>query len=185
MKREKLAQGPISLARFVILAAVGVSIVLISNRSLAAIDSTSCSTRSENRQLDFWLGDWSVTHAGMPGTAVSNVSLDLDHCVVVESWDDGKGHAGKNLFAYSADDKRWHGMFADNRGRVHIFQGRVNEGSAEFSGPSRGPDRQTVFNRIKIVRMGRNKAEQSWEKSKDNGATWILEFRGEYSRKNP
>ncbi len=105
--------------------------------------------------------------------------------MVVESWDDGKGHAGKNLFAYSADDKRWHGMFADNRGRVHIFQGRVNEGSAEFSGPSRGPDRQTVFNRIKIVRMGRNKAEQSWEKSKDNGATWILEFRGEYSRKNP
>jgi len=36
-----------------------------------------------------------------------------------------------------------------------------------------------------VVRVAANKVEQSWEKSTDNGATWTMEFRGEYSRQNP
>jgi hypothetical protein len=75
-------------------------------------------------------------------------------------------------------------LFTDNQGRVHIFEGKVAQGSAEFTGPSRGPDGQTLLNRIKIVRLGANKVEQSWEKSKDRGVTWAEEFHGEYSRKN-
>jgi hypothetical protein len=158
---------------------------LAATRPLAAIDSAPCSANSENRQLDFWLGDWTVTYPGMPGSAASKVFLDLDQCVLVESWDGGKDHTGKNMFAYSSDDKSWHGMFTDNQGRVHIFEGKVAQGSAEFTGPSRGPDGQTLLNRIKIVRLGANKVEQSWEKSKDRGVTWAEEFHGEYSRKNP
>jgi len=80
------------------------------------------------------------------------------------------------MFAYSSDDKSWHGMFSDNQGRVHIFEGKVAQGSAEFTGPSRGPNGQTVLNRIKVVRVAANKVEQSWEKSTDNGATWTIEF---------
>ncbi|HWO28104.1 MAG TPA: hypothetical protein VNO32_04830, partial [Candidatus Acidoferrum sp.] len=109
--------------------------------------------------------------------------LELDKCVIVESWDGGKGHSGENMFAYSSDDKSWHGMFADNQGRVHVFEGKVSPGSAEFFGPSRGPGGKAVLNRIKIVRASADKVEQSWEKSTDNGSTWKTEFRGEYTRK--
>src|SRR5579859_4649862 len=122
----------------------------------AAVDAGPCATNSESRQLDFWLGDWTVTYPGMPGSASSKVSLDLDHCLLVESW----------------DDKSWHGMFADNQGRVHVFEGKVEAGVAEFAGPSRGADGQAVLNRIKVVRLAGNKVEQSWEKSRDNGVTW-------------
>ena len=76
-------------------------------------------------------------------------------------------------------------MFADNQGRVHVFEGKVALGSAEFTGPSRSSDGQAVLNRIKVVRVAANKVEQSWEKSTDNGATWTMEFHGEYSRQNP
>ena len=151
---------------------------------LAASDSGACSANSESRQLDFWIGDWTVTYPGMTGSSASKVSLDLDKCVVIESWDGGKGHTGKNMFAYSADDQRWHGLFADNQGRVHVFEGKVSAGLAEFTGPSRGANGQTVLNRIKVVRMAADKVEQSWEKSTNNGATWTLEFHGEYSRKS-
>jgi hypothetical protein len=105
--------------------------------------------------------------------------------MVVERWDGGKGHSGENMFAYSADDKKWHGMFADNRGRVHVFEGKVAGGAAEFYGPSRGPNGEAVLNRIRIVRISGDKVEQSWKKSTDQGGTWTTEFRGEYSRKNP
>jgi hypothetical protein len=134
--------------------------------------------------MDFWIGDWTVTYPGMAGSAASKVSLDLDKCMVIESWDGGKGHTGKNMFAYSADDQGWHGLFADNQGRVHAFEGKVSAGLAEFTGSSRGAKGQTVWNRIKVVRVAADKVEQSWEKSTDNGATWTIEFHGEYSRKS-
>src|ERR1700692_1580352 len=112
----------------------------------------------------------------MPGSAASKGSLELDKCLLIESWDGGKGHSGKNMFAYSADDQSWHGMFADNQGRVHVFTGKVAQGSAQFIGPSRGPGGGKVLNRIKVVRLTANQVEQSWEKSTDHGATWTMEF---------
>jgi hypothetical protein len=158
---------------------------LASGSASAAPDAAACSANQANRQLDFWLGDWTVTYPGMAGNSASKVSLDLGKCLLVESWDGAKGHTGKNMFAYSADDQTWHGMFADNEGRVHIFEGKVSNGSAEFTGPSRGPDGQKVLNRIKVVRVDANNVEQSWEKSTDNGATWATAFNGHYSRKHP
>jgi hypothetical protein len=134
--------------------------------------------------MDFWLGDWTISFAGAPSAATSKVSLDLDKCLVIESWDGGKGHTGKNMFAYSSDDQTWLGMFADNQGRVHIFAGKVTNGAAEFTGPSHGRDGESVLNRIRVRRISDTQVQQSWEKSTDNGATWTLEFRGEYSRKN-
>jgi hypothetical protein len=95
------------------------------------------------------------------------------------------GHKGKNMFAYSLDDKSWHGMFADNQGRVHVFfDGKVASGSAEFSGPSQGANEGTVLNRVR-VRISPDKVAQIWEKLSDNGATWVPEFHGEYSRNKP
>jgi len=136
----------------------------------------------EARQLDFWLGDWSITGEG---SATSKVYLDPDKCLVVESWDGGRGHRGKNLFAYAAEEKSWRGMFVDNEGRAHIFvDGKVTDGTAEFFGPSRGPNGEAVLNRIRVVRLAGGKVEQSWDKSTDNGATWTYQFRLEYSRKN-
>jgi len=151
--------------------------------AFAAADAGACSVNSESRQMDFWLGEWTVTYPGMPGNANSKVYVELDKCLIVESWDGGKGHSGENMFAYSSDDKRWHGMFADNQGRVHVFKGRVARGSAEFLGPSRGPNGEAVLNRIKVVRVTADKIEQSWEKSTDNGVTWTMEFHGDYARK--
>lgn len=154
--------------------------------TFAAADSGPCATSSEGRQLDYWLGDWVVTAPGGTGSSTSKVSLSLDKCLVLEKWGDGKDHMGENLFGYSADDKSWRGMFADNRGRVHVFvDGSVASGVAEFRGPSTGPEGQAVLNRVRIVRVTPQKVAQTWEKSTDKGATWTMAFRAEYTRKTP
>jgi hypothetical protein len=155
------------------------------SRAARAQDPGSCSVNAESRQLDFWVGDWTVSYPGMSATSSSKVHLSLDKCLVVESWVGGKGHTGENMFAYSSDDKSWHGMFADNEGRVHVFEGKVAPGSAEFIGPSRGLNGEAVLNRIKILRLRDNNVKQTWEKSHDNGATWSMEFQGDYTRKQP
>src|ERR1700745_2797929 len=149
----------------------GICVLLaITGTSLAANDPAPCSANSENRQLDYWLGNWKVGAEGSSGNAHSTVSLSLDKCLVVENWDGGRGHTGQNVLGYSADDKSWYGMFADNEGRVHVFtSGKVSAGTTHFLGKSRGPSRETVLNRVKVVRLSPNKIEQTWEKSDDQG----------------
>jgi hypothetical protein len=155
-------------------------------RALGAVDSGACAANKENRALDFWLGAWTIAAPGGSANATSKVTLELDKCMVVERWDGGSGHSGENFFAYSADDNSWHGMFADNEGRVHVFiEGKATGGVAEFSGRSRGPQGETMLNRVTIRRIGGDHVEQIWEKSSDDGKMWTTAFRGEYSRKQP
>ena len=183
MKQERA----ICTARFfrILLFLIGIAASLPIN-VFAAADVGACATNSENRQLDYWLGNWTVSAPGSAPNATSKVYLSLDKCLVVESWDGGRGHSGQNTFAYSPDDKSWYGIFADNQGRAHVFtEGKVLAGSAEFHGTSRGSTGETVLNRVKVVRITPNKVEQTWEKSTDNGANWNVVFRGEYSRANP
>jgi hypothetical protein len=157
-----------------------------SRQAFGAADLASCAANPANRALDFWLGEWTIGAAGGAPNATSSVTLELDKCLVVERWDGGRGHSGANFFAYSADDRSWHGLFADNEGRVHVFaEGTVAQGSAEFSGPSSGPHGESILNRVTIRRVGETQVEQEWQKSTDGGKTWITAFRGEYRRKRP
>ncbi len=155
------------------------------NPSFAAANSGPCATDPQSRQLDFWVGSWTVATPGGTSTATSKVSLALDQCLLVENWDDGRGHSGENLFAYSPEAKTWYGMFADNTGRLHVFSdGKVASGIAEFRGTSHGPKGETGLNKVRVTRIDANRVEQTWQKSSDNGATWKPEFRGEYTRAN-
>jgi hypothetical protein len=164
---------------------IGCGIGLHPAHLVAGQENRPCAA-AEHRQLDFWLGHWAIAAPGGTAGSTSTVSLSLDKCVVVERWGDGKDHQGENLFGYSPDDKSWHGFFADNRGRVHVFvAGKVAAGIAEFRGPSTAEDGRTIFNRVRIILNRPNKVEQVWEKSTDNGATWTTAFRGEYTRRNP
>lgn len=148
----------------------------------ATTNQTPCSEHSASRQLDFWLGDWAIQNGG-GSPASSKVFLTLDKCEVVESWHDAQGHAGENRFAYNYEHKSWLGMFADNRGHVHVFtDGKISGNAAEFYGPTRNPDGTTVLHRIRVTRESADKVDQIWEKSTDGGKTWTTVFRGEYTR---
>ena len=152
--------------------------------AFAANGPGTCAANSESRQLDFWLGDWTISAPGASPSAISTVSLSLDTCVITENWDGGKGQRGENIFAYSYGDQGWRGLFVDNEGRAHAFvNGKISAGTAEFLGPNRGPNGEEVLNRIRVVRLSADKVEQTWDKSTDKGATWSPIFRLEYLRK--
>lgn len=184
MKQERAVRMTGWFRRLVLLVAMGAWFGLAPSHAVGATDSKPCSANSESRQLDYWLGDWQLTRPAAESNT-SKASLSLGNCLLVENWDNGIGHVGENIFAYTPDDKSWHGMFADNQGLVHVFvDGKVASGAAEFYGPNRGPDGKTVLNRVKLVRLTPNRVEHSREKSTDHGATRTTIFRGEYSRKN-
>jgi len=159
-------------------------LILAALPAMAAPAPTPCGSNSDARQLDYWLGDWSVGTPGAPNTGHSKVFLSLDKCLLTESWgSDTSNHQGENAMAYNPDDKTWHGLFVDNRGRVHLLKGRVAPGSAEFQGASRDESGNANLTKVKIVRVNRDNVEQIWQKSSDNGASWSTDVRMQYSRK--
>ena len=152
--------------------------------ALAASNDQPCASTQETRQLDYWLGRWTMGTGADQTT--SQVTLSLDKCVFTERWENGKGHVTEKMFAYSPEDKSWYGMFVDNQGRVHVFLGgKVSPTTAEFRGPSKGPNGESVLNRLKVTRLAPDKLEELWEKSTDQGATWTAAYRAEYTRANP
>jgi hypothetical protein len=174
-----------ALLRLQILLGLGVALAL-NSPLISAADRTACATNAVSRMFDFWLGDWVVTYPGAASNSASKVALSLDQCLFVETWGDGKGHSGESVFAYSTDDQTWHGLFADNRGRVHVFvEGQVTAGGAEFFGPGRGEKGEPVLNRVKMSRVSADKLKQTWEKSADGGNTWTVEFALDYTRRIP
>ena len=68
MKRNIVVHSSKWFRRILLLVAIGGSFSLAMPLAAAA-DTESCSANSESRQLDFWLGDWTVTYPGMPGSA--------------------------------------------------------------------------------------------------------------------
>lgn len=145
-----------------------------------AASQTGCSANAAARQLDYWLGDWSVDS----GNGYSSVHRSLDDCLLIESWGSNRSaHRGENVIAFSPEQKLWYGLFADNQGRVHSMQGSVQGGTAEFTGPGRDENGASILKRVKVVRVNDTTVQQIWEKSTDNGATWTLEFKMDYIRK--
>lgn len=171
-------------AQVLLLALTISGFVLCSSRvALGASGTTPCMTDAESRQLDYWVGNWTMPDSSGSGQSTSKVYLSLDQCLFIEHWENSKGHVTEKMFAYSPEDKKWSGMFADNEGRVHVFiDGKVSAGVAEFHGSSRGPNGEAVLHRLKVVRMAGNKLEETWEKSTDNGSNWTSVYRADYSR---
>jgi hypothetical protein len=165
-----------------LIASLDTASALIATPTFAA-ESQACSDNPMNRELDYWLGNWKVSYPGGPTDSISKVERQLDNCLFVEHWGDSNGHRGENVFAYGKDDQNWHGLFADNRGRLHVFvEGNVAAGRAEFLGPSRGADGAPVLNRVRVIRVDADTLKQTWEKSVDDGKSWTSEFALDYTR---
>lgn len=183
MAKQIVVQSSQAVRKIISLFALFLCVAAVPS-AFAANGPGTCAANPESRQLDFWVGDWTISSGGASSNSTSIVSLSLDSCMITESWDGGKGHRGENIFAYSSGDQGWRGLFVDNEGRAHAFvNGKVSNGTAEFLGPSRGPNGEEVLNRIRVVRLSADKVEQTWDKSTDKGATWSPVFRLEYSRK--
>ena len=145
-------------------------------------EAPSCANTPAARQLDFWLGDWSVDS----GRGRSTVHLSLDKCLLIESWaSNTSDHRGENELVYNAEENAWYGLFADNHGRAHLFTGSAGPSEGELHGPGRDENGAAVLKRVRIVHVGPDTVDQIWEKSADKGATWSTEFKMEYLRKKP
>ena len=72
-------------------------------------NQSPCAYATENRQFDFWVGEWNVvtTQGGMPA-GTSKIERILNDCVILENWASlNSPYQGKSYNTYNTSLKRW------------------------------------------------------------------------------
>lgn len=139
-----------------------------------------CRVRQESRQLDFWVGEWSVTNPQGQEVGINVVTIDLEGCVVRESWTDGYGNRGTSVNFYDPATARWHQVWTSDNGTVTHYEGEWHDGAMRFLAAGFGDaDGEERHRRMTFTPNDDGSVRQLIEQS-DDGRTWTIGFDGLY-----
>ena len=139
-------------------------------------------TALENRQFDFWLGEWDVSPTGQTVVlAESTISLRAQGCVLVEDWRPLAGAHGYSVNMYDSTDQKWHQEYGDASGRRTPYAGTFEDGVMRLENlgapaPNAPPGAR---NRMNFQQIDPNTVRQ-WGETFSNGewtVGWDLTYR--------
>lgn len=144
-----------------------------------------CAYTAENRQFDFWLGDWNVvTTKGETPAGTSKIELILGDCVVQENWTGGGGGSGKSYNIYNQSLKRWEQYWVDGVGGNIFFYGELKDGAMDYwTDAIPQPDGTKLKRHLQFFKIGPDTVRQFSQGSTDEGKTWHVEYDFTYTRK--
>ncbi|HYK38817.1 MAG TPA: tetratricopeptide repeat protein [Candidatus Eremiobacteraceae bacterium] len=148
---------------------------------------TPCTYAPENRQFDFWVGEWNVetSQGGIPA-GQSRIEKTLGDCVILENWQsDGNPYSGKSYNIYNSSLKRWEQFWVDNVGGNIFFYGSLaKDGVMDyFTDELPQPDGTKLKRHLQFFPLGPDKVRQFSQGSTDGGKTWRVEYDFTYIRK--
>lgn len=138
--------------------------------------------QTENRQFDFWVGEWDVTSGGRK-IAESSIQLIIGSCVIYENYSDPSGYTGKSFNFYDATLKKWRQTWVDNGGNVSEFSGEYRDSAMHYEGESHRRDGQRISRKMTVTRLAADRVRQYSEYSMDAGKTWKPNYDFVYLRK--
>lgn len=146
-----------------------------------------CTYTAENRQFDFWLGEWDVvTTNGGQDAGKSKIELILGDCVVLENWTSigSVGYEGKSYNTYNSSLKRWEQFWADNSaGMIHFYGGLKDKIMDYWADELPQPDGTKLKRHLQFIPLAPDKVRQFSQGSTDGGKTWHVEYDFTYNRK--
>jgi len=144
-----------------------------------------CANTPENRQFDFWVGEWNVetTQGGVPA-GQSKIELILGDCVVQENWQsNGNPYSGKSYNMYNAALKRWEQYWVDNSAGNIFFYGGLKDGVMDYwTDEIPQPSGPALKRHLQFFKLGPDKVRQFSQGSTDGGKTWKPEYEFTYIR---
>jgi len=146
-----------------------------------------CAYAAENRQFDFWLGEWNVVTSQRETPAGdSRIELILGDCVVQENWTSAGniGYSGKSYNIFNTALKRWEQYWVDNSGGNIFFYGGLKDGVMDYwTDEIPQPDGAKLKRHLQFIKLGPDKIRQFSQGSNDGGKTWFVEYDFTYNRK--
>jgi len=143
----------------------------------------------EFHQLDFWIGDWNLTHRARvardkdewtDGTGTNSIRKILDDCVVEEHFEDkANAFRGQSASVYDPQRHLWQQTWVDNAAGYLVLTGTFENGRMTLQTPVlENRTKRMVFHDIKP-----DSFDWDWESSIDGGKTWVAMWKIHYARR--
>lgn len=146
-------------------------------------------TLSQQKQLEFWVGDWDLTwpgqKAGETGHGTNSIKRIMDGCVVQENFSGGDSlHLrGTSFSTFDARSGHWKQTWVDNEGGYLDFVGDFKDGQMILQREALRSDGAHILQRMVWKNISANELDWSWEASKDGGKTWQVNWPIHYKRR--
>lgn len=139
-----------------------------------------CELNPPFRQLDFWLGSWTVSSASGPELGISEVTADLNGCLIEENFETPKGYRNRSFIFFDFDQDTWFRTFGDENGEHVELSGGFENGALVLTGTDVARDGREVSLKVTIAPQPDGAVLQAWELSHDGGASWKRDLTLEY-----
>ncbi|MBA3348253.1 MAG: DUF1579 family protein [Actinobacteria bacterium] len=138
-----------------------------------------------SRQFDFWLGDWDCTwHSdGLEHVGTNSVYADLGGAVIVENFDGRPSldFQGLSFSVYDRTARCWKQTWVDSEGSYLDVTGGYENGVMELRRAGEADGAPALF-RMRFEHIEPNAFDWSWQRSADDGRTWMPLWEIEYRR---
>jgi hypothetical protein len=139
---------------------------------------------AESRQLDFWVGHWSVSPKAASNRKVATSLIEklYSGCAIRENWMPLKSGAGGSLSSYLPEKRAWQQIWVDSSGSWVTFTGGWNGTAMVLEGVWPVPGHPQQRTRMSYRLLPDSTVEQSGVTSDDEGKTWQPGFDFIYTR---
>jgi len=150
-------------------------------------EATNPCARAEQKQLDFWVGEWKLTWPGPRGElqhGSNSIRRVLGGCVVEENFSGGQTMhlRGKSLSLFDARQGKWKQTWVDNEGGYLDFIGEFRDGKMILSREARDRHGKKLLQRMVFRNIRLDQLDWSWERSEDGGKSWTVVWPIHYDR---
>lgn len=131
-------------------------------------------------QFDFWLGEWDASW-GDDGKGINRVEMILNGKVVQENFT-ATDLVGMSVSCYDPERALWCQTWVDNTGSYLDFTGKFEDEKmilvrdALING-------QACKQRMVWYNIEPHQFDWNWERSDDDGNTWLVKWKIKYTRK--
>jgi hypothetical protein len=139
---------------------------------------------AESRQLDFWVGHWSVSPKAAPNHKVATSLIEklYSGCAIRENWMPLHGGAGGSFSSYLPGKSMWQQLWVDSSGSWVTFTGGWDGHAMVLEGVWPVPGHPQQRTRMSYRLLPDSMVEQSGVTSDDEGKTWQPGFDFIYTR---
>ncbi len=157
--------------------------ILLCNGVLAQSNSVNCSCcAKENRQFDFWLGDWDVFNKLGMKVGENKIVVLQDSCLLQENCI-SNGQTGTSYNFYNNSDSTWNQVYIDNLGTALNLKGQFLKDKMVLKSQKIIGEKNDYYNRIVWSKDSVGNVNQKWDIVDEEDKVLYIAFEGIYKKK--
>jgi hypothetical protein len=162
--------------------ALAVILMLLAAQAVAAAPPADCSA-AEHRQMDFWLGRWTVTETATGAVAGQSVIEPIyKGCALRETFESPDGFMGGSTNLWDRAGGEWVQFGTGSTGARMLFTGRWDGERISLLTTQARTGRPPLMIRMRLQPLADGGVRQWSDMSSDHGETWRARYDFTYRR---